>query len=61
MNKLATTDLDKLDQLNQDFIDAIKAQKLAADLEIFMRAEFAGFIGRSIEKYNVNAQPGATY
>ena len=66
MNKLTPTDLDKLDVLHAEFSDAIKAAKLPAELEVFMRTEFAGFMGRTIEKYNgnsavANATPGAAY
>ena len=66
MNKLTPADLDKLDILHAEFSDAIKAAKLPAELEVFMRTEFAGFMGRTIEKYNgtgvmTSATTGAAY
>ena len=66
MNNLTPTDLDKFDVLHAEFIDAIKAAKLPTELEVFTRTEFAGFMGRTIEKYNgnsavTNTTTGAVY
>jgi hypothetical protein len=63
MNNLTPADLDKLDQLEQSFIQALKGEKLSADLEVFLRTEFGKFIGESIDKYNSNTinLTGATY
>jgi hypothetical protein len=63
MNKLTPVDLDKLDQLEQSFIQALKDEKLSVELEVFLRTEFGKFMGESIDKYNTSTinLTGATY
>ena len=63
MNKLTPADLDKLDQLEQSFVNAIKGEELSVELEVFLRTEFGKFMGESIDKYNTSnlTTTGVTY
>jgi hypothetical protein len=43
---LTITDLDKLDDLNDEVIAAIKTAKFSADYEVYLRSEFANFMAK---------------
>jgi hypothetical protein len=49
---LTITDLDKIDALNDEVIVAIKTAKFNADFEVYLRSQFAAFIGQLAEDYN---------
>jgi hypothetical protein len=43
---LTITDLDKLDELNDEVIAAIKTAKFNADYEVYLRSELANFMAK---------------
>jgi hypothetical protein len=43
---LTITDLDKLDNLNDEVIAAIKTAKFSADYEVYLRSELANFMAK---------------
>jgi hypothetical protein len=51
---LTITDLDKVDALNDEVIVAIKTAKFSADFEVYLRTQFAAFIGQLAEDYNAS-------
>jgi hypothetical protein len=51
---LTIADLDKIDALNDEVISAIKAAQFAPGFEVFLRSQFAAFIGQLADDYNAN-------
>jgi hypothetical protein len=51
---LTITDLDKIDDLNDEVIVAIKTAKFSADFEVYLRTQFAAFLGQLAEDYNAS-------
>jgi hypothetical protein len=52
---LTIADLDKIDALNDEVITAIKTAKFDAKFEVYLRSQFAAFIGELAEDYNASA------
>jgi hypothetical protein len=49
---LTVLDLDKIDVLNDEVIAGIKAAKFAPEFEVYLRTEYAAFMGQVAEDYN---------
>jgi hypothetical protein len=52
---LTIADLDKIDALNDEVIAAIKTAQFDAKFEVYLRSQFAAFIGELAEDYNSQA------
>jgi hypothetical protein len=52
---LTIADLDKLDTLNDEVIAAIKTEKFSPEFEVFLRSQFAAFMGQVAEDFNATA------
>jgi hypothetical protein len=50
---LTIADLDKLDALNDEVIVAIKTAKFSSDFELFLRTQYAVFIGQVADDFSV--------
>jgi hypothetical protein len=50
---LTITDLDKVDDLNDEIILAIKTAKFSSDFEVFLRAQYAVFISQAVDDFSV--------
>jgi hypothetical protein len=49
---LTIADLDKLDTLNDEVIAAIKTEKFSPEFEVYLRTQYAAFMGQVAEDYN---------
>jgi hypothetical protein len=57
MNNLTPADLDKLDQLQIQFIRLVVGDAFPVNLEVFLRTEFVEWIGNTINEYNTMSLP----
>jgi hypothetical protein len=51
---LTIQDLDKVDTLNDEVIVAIKTAKFSPEFEVYLRTQFAAFIGQLAEDYSAS-------
>jgi hypothetical protein len=51
---LTIADLDKIDTLNDEVIAAIKDAKFSSEFEVYLRSQYAAFMGQVAEDYNAS-------